>query len=636
MHSRSFGIMTNAFLKSLLFVLLCAMLMPAPASAQKGSPIPASTVIRIDPPDWWTDMKDNKLQLCIYSSNVSQYNITTDYPGFRITKINKVENPNYLFIDVVLDQAIIKPGKVSLEFINGDKSFKKPYLLRAKDKSPGRIQGYDSRDLVYLIMPDRFANGNTANDKVRDMKDQSLNRDSMFYRHGGDIQGVIDHLDYIRDLGATAVWLTPVQENDQPHASYHGYAFTDHYKVDPRLGDNETYYRYIREAHKRGLKVVQDMVYNHVGTEHWFIKDLPMRDWIHQFDTFTQTNYRATALIDPYASDFDKNKMSNGWFVKSMPDLNQQNPYLANYLIQNSIWWIETTGIDGFRFDTYTYSDLKFMQDLMARVQLEYPQFGAVGELWDHCVAIEAYFAQHPKIVGAPNSHLPGMIDFQIYNAVNEALNKPMGWTEGLSRIYYTLVQDVLYSDPSRNLTFLDNHDLSRFYSVVGEDLRKYKMGIAFLLTTRGTPSLYYGTEILMKNFANPDGKVREDFPGGWAGDKADKFTAKGRTEKENEAFDFVKKLANYRKGNDVLQTGKLTQFIPENDVYVYFRSNEKKTVMVIMHYSDKPHTIHTSRFAEKLNGFKLYKDVLTDKTSELGAEIILQPYEVRVLEFQK
>ena len=614
-----------------LFIL--ALLSAAPIAAQKNAPIASSPIVRIDPPDWWTDMRDNKLQLCIYGHNISQYGLTTSYPGFNIRKINKVENPNYLFVDIVLDQALIKAGTVSLEFKNGDKLYKSPYILRAKDKSPGRIQGYDSRDLVYLIMPDRFANGTAANDKIANTSDQSFNRDSMFYRHGGDIKGVTDHLDYIRDLGATAVWLTPIQENDQPKASYHGYAFTDHYRVDPRLGDNEIYYNYVSETHKHGLKVIQDMVYNHVGTEHWFIKDLPMHDWIHQFDTFTQTNYRATVLIDPYASDFDKNKMSNGWFVKSMPDLNQQNPYLANYLIQNSIWWIEATGIDGFRFDTYTYSDLKFMQDLMARVQLEYPQFGAVGELWDHCVAIEAYFAQYPKIVGAPDSHMPGMIDFQVYNAINEALNKPMGWTEGLSRIYYTLVQDVLYSDPSRNLTFLDNHDLSRFYSVVGEDLRKYKMGIAFLLTTRGTPSLYYGTEILMKNFANPDGKVREDFPGGWPGDKADKFTAKGRSEKENEAFDFVKKLANYRKQNDVLQTGKLTQFVPENDAYVYFRSNEKKTVMVIMHYSDKPHTIALSRFAEKLNGVKSYKDILTDKVSNMGVDILLQPYEVKVLE---
>jgi len=606
-------------------------------SAQKYETIVAPEM-RIDPPNWWVDMKSNTLQICIYGNgkNIAQYSLSCAYPGFHIAKVNKTGNPNYLFVDIILDTAVIKAGEAEIIFRGGQKQFSYFYDLQKCDRSSGRIQGYDSRDLVYLIMPDRFAEDKSNSVARPKMKDDVIDRDSMFYRHGGNIDGVIKHLDYIKDMGATAVWLTPIQENDQPKASYHGYAFTDHYKVDPRLGNNEKYKTYVKEAHKKGLKVIQDMVYNHVGTEHWFIKDLPMRDWIHQFDTFTQTNYRATTLIDPYASDFDKNKMSNGWFVKSMPDLNQKNQYLANYLIQNSIWWIETTGIDGFRFDTYTYSDLGFMQDLMARVLSEYPQFGAVGELWDHCVAIEAYFAQHPKIVGAPDSHMPGMIDFQIYNAVNEALNKPMGWTEGLSKIYYTLVQDVLYRDPSRNLTFLDNHDLSRFYSVIGEDIRKYKMGIAFLLTTRGTPSLYYGTEILMKNFADPDGKVRGDFPGGWPGDKANKFTKQGRTDKENEAFDFVKKLANYRKENDVLQTGKLTQFVPENDAYVYFRSNEKKIVMVIMHYGDKPHTIHMSRFAEKLSGFTSYKDVLNDKTETLNADMTLQPYEVKVLEMIK
>ena len=621
------------------YILLWTLLMLSSSSilfGQKKIQVSESLIQRIDPPNWWLDMKDNKLQLCIYGKNIAHYTVSTSYPGFNIVKANKVENPNYLFVDIVIDQSVAKSGIVVLNFSEEKHSFKYNYELKTKDRSPGRIQGYDSRDLIYLIMPDRFANGNPTNDSIKVTRERSVNRDSMFYRHGGDLKGVIDHLDYIKDLGATTVWLTPIQDNDQPRASYHGYAFTDHYRVDPRLGDNELYKTYIKEAHAHGLKVVQDMVYNHVGSEHWFIRDLPMRSWIHQFDTFTQTNYRATALIDPYASDFDKNKMSNGWFVKSMPDLNQQNPYLANYLIQNSLWWIESTGIDGFRIDTYTYSDLTFMQDLMTRIQLEYPSFGAVGELWDHCVAIEAYFTQHPKISGAPDTHLPGMIDFQVYNAINEALNKPMGWTEGLSRIYYTLVQDVLYADPSRNLTFLDNHDLSRFYSVIGEDLRKYKMGIAFLLTTRGTPSLYYGTEILMKNFADPDGKVREDFPGGWKGDKANKFTKEGRTDKENEAFDFVKKLATYRKSNDVLQTGKLTQFVPEKDTYVYFRSNDKKTVMVIMHYSDKSNTLSLSRFAEKLKGFSSYKDVMTDQSATLKADLELHPYEVRVIELIK
>jgi glycosidase len=580
-------------------------------------------------------MKDNKLQLCVYGKKIGDLNVTSTYPGFTISKVNRVENSNYLFVDVIVSPTT-KPGNAELIFSDGSHTYLHSYKLLAKGDSKGRIQGVDSRDLVYLVMPDRFANGDKTNDSIPKTNEQRIARDSMFYRHGGDIRGVIDHLDYIKDLGMTAVWLTPVQENNQPKESYHGYAFTDHYKVDPRFGDNALYINYVNQAHSKGLKVMQDMVYNHVGSEHWFIRDLPMQDWIHQFDTFTKTNYRAAALIDPYASDFDRNKMSNGWFAKHMPDLNQQNPYLANYLIQNSLWWIETTGIDGYRIDTYTYSDLTFMQNLMKRINLEYPQFTAVGELWDHCVAIEAYFMQHPQIAGAPDSHLTGLIDFQVYNAVNEALTKPMGWTEGLSKIYYTLMQDVLYHDASHNLTFLDNHDLSRFYSVIGEDIRKYKMGIGFLLTTRGTPSIYYGTEILMKNYADPDGKVRSDFPGGWPGDKVNEFKSAGRSEKENEAFDFVKKLATYRRDNDVLQTGKLTQFVPENDTYVYFRSNDKKTVMVVMHYSDKKQNLTLSRFEEKLKGFTSFRDVTNDKVGALQSDITLQSYEVRILELIK
>ena len=610
-----------------LFVAICS------AATAGQRPLFSATQVRIDPPDWWVDMHDHTLQLCIYGTDISAYLLYSDYPGFNIEYVHKVENPNYLFADVTIDTALIRPGEATITFSDGKRKFTRKYQLKSRDRSSGRIQGIDNRDLVYLIMPDRFANGNSTNDVFEKMNQRDINRDSMFHRHGGDISGVISHLDYIKDLGATAIWLTPVQENDQQFESYHGYAITDHYKIDPRLGDNELYRYYVSQAHARGLKVMMDMVYNHTGSENWFIRDLPMHDWIHHFDTFTKTNYRATALMDPYASDFDRDKMSNGWFAKHMPDLNQQNTYLARYLIQNSLWWIETSGIDGFRFDTYTYSDLTFMSDLMKRIVKEYPGFTAVGELWDHCVPLEAMFMQRPKISGVPDSHLTGLIDFQIYNAINEALHRPMGWTEGLARIYYTLSQDILYSDASKNLTFLDNHDLSRFYSVVGEDIRKYKMGIAFLLTTRGTPQLYYGTEILMKNYADPDGKVRSDFPGGWTGDTIDKFKPEGRTPNENEAFDFVRKLAIYRRENSVLQTGTLTQFVPENDTYVYFRSNEKKTIMIIMHYSDMPHILSLSRYAEKLNGHVFFKDIVNGNQTKIESDMKLNPYEVKVLE---
>ena len=623
--------MQRKLIEVFLFFLL--LLIVGNSTAQKASVIASSPIMRIDPPNWWVGMKDKKLQLCVYGKNVAKLRLASTYPGFKIEKLYWTKNPNYLFIDVDLTDAVA--GKAELSFTDSVHTYLHVFQLNNKDSSTKRIQGFDSHDLVYLMMPDRFANGSRANDLVPNTNEYSIRRDSMFWRHGGDIKGIIDHLDYLKDLGITTLWLTPIQENNQPKASYHGYSFTDHYKVDPRLGDQQWYIDMVNKAHSKGLKVIMDMVYNHVGSEHWFIKDLPMPDWIHQFDTFTKTNYRAPALLDPYAADFDKNLMRNGWFAKTMPDLNQQNPYLARYLIQNSIWWIESTGIDGFRIDTYTYSDAGFMQDLMKKVFEEYPQFGCVGELWDHGVGIESYFMQHPKVSGVPDTHLPGLTDFQLYYAINEALTKQMGWTEGLARIYYTLAQDYLYSEATKNLLFLDNHDLSRFYSSVGEDIRKYKMGIAFLLTMRGIPSLYYGTEVLMKNFANPDGLVREDFKGGWQGDKENKFTKQGRTALENEAFEYVKQLANYRKTSEVLQTGKLMQFVPENNVYVYFRYNDKSSVMVILHTGDKPYTLHLSRFAERLKGMVGYTDIMSGEKWPLKADIELKPFEAKVLEMK-
>jgi glycosidase len=592
-------------------------------------------ITRVDPPNWWVGMKENSLQLCVYGKDISSSAVSIDYAGVTVTRVNKVENPDYLFIDLSIAGNTL-PGGVDILFTSGKehKTYKYQLLKRTgnKDTKPS----YSPNDFVYMLMPDRFANGDPSNDIIKTCNETQLNRDSMFYRHGGDIQGVINHLDYIKDLGATAVWLTPVQENNEPRTSYHGYAITDHYKIDPRFGTNDLYTQFVSAAHDKGLKVTMDMVYNHVGTQHWFIKSLPSQDWIHQSDTFLQTNYRVTTLMDPHASEYDKHRMTDGWFVKSMPDLNQKNTFLARYLIQNSIWWIESTGIDGFRIDTYAYSDLQFMSNLMAAVKKEYPRFNAVGELWDHAVAYQAYMMQHSKIPGAPETNLPGLIDFQLCFAVSEALNKPMDWTDGLTKIYYTLSQDFLYSDPDKNLTFLDNHDLSRFYSVVGEDIRKFKMGIGFLLTTRGTPCIYYGTEILMKNFSNPDGKVREDFPGGWAGDKLNKFTYAGRTPAEQDAFGFVKKLAQYRREHEVLRTGALTQFVPENDTYVYFRSNPTSTVMVIMHYGDKGQQLDLARFNEKLSGYTKGINIITGKEVSVAKPITLDGFSIQVIKLQK
>jgi glycosidase len=432
------------------------------------------------------------------------------------------------------------------------------------------------------------------------------------------------------------LWLTPFQENDEARASYHGYATTDHYKVDPRFGTNDLYNKLVLEAHQKGMKVIMDMVYNHVGDQHWFYKDPPMKDWVHVNDTFVQSNYRLTSLMDPHASLYDKTKMSNGWFVPSMPDLNQKNPFLAKYLIQNSIWWIESTGIDGFRIDTYAYSDLGFMNNLIRTIEREYPHFSTVGEVWDHAVSFQAYLTKGSHIMGAPSSHLGGVTDFQLNFALNDALNKPTTWNDGLAKIYYTLAQDFLYAQPERNLIFLDNHDLSRFFSVIGEDPRKFKIGIGFLMTMRGIPCMYYGTEILMKNFADPDGKVRADFPGGWKGDAVNKFVEAGRTPQENETFDYIKRLANYRKASTALQTGKLTQFVPEKDTYVYFRSDEKSTVMVIMYTGSKNSSLPLNRFSEMLASFTKGKDVVEGKEMDLGHSVQLEPYSIHIIQLQK
>ena len=617
-------------MKKLLFVIFLIS-----CSFSQGWCIDKFEISRVDPPNWWVGMKDGGLQLCVYGKNIGASEVDLNYPGVTLVKVNKVENPDYLFIDLSI-AGNVGAGLFEIHFKQGkeQKVYKYQLLKRVGDKAGKSSYGPD--DLVYMLMPDRFSNGDLSNDIVKSCNETEFNRDSMFYRHGGDIQGVINHLEYIKDLGATAVWLTPVQENNEPRTSYHGYSITDHYKVDPRFGTNELYAQYVNAAHDKGLKVIMDMVYNHVGTQHWFIKSLPEKDWIHQSDTFLQTNYRVTALMDPHASEFDKHKMTDGWFVKSMPDLNQRNPLLAKYLIQNSIWWIESTGIDGFRIDTYAYSDLEFMSHLMAAVKKEYPQFNAVGELWDHEVAYQAYMMQHSKIAGAPETNLPGLIDFQLCFAVSEALNKPMDWTDGLTKIYYTLSQDFLYNEPNRNLTFLDNHDLSRFFSVVGEDIRKYEMGAGFLLTTRGTPCIYYGTEILMKNFSNPDGKVREDFKGGWAGDKMNKFTEAGRTPEEQRAFSFLQTLARYRREHEVLRTGALTQFVPENDTYVYFRSNKTSTVMVIMHYGDKAGKLVLDRYSEKLSGFTKGLNIVTGRVVSLETPLSLEGFSIQIIELQK
>ena len=606
---------------------LVAVLLANTVSGQKSK----TASIRVDPPFWWLEMASNELEILISGENIAKTEVRIDNPEIRILKTDRFENDDYIALRIAIG-ADVMPGAFNLVFTVDGKQTSIPYTLRARRPNAKQRAGLNPSDCIYLLMPDRFANGDPNNDDVKGMNQKGVARDSLLLRHGGDLKGVANHLDYIKDLGVTALWLNPVLENDEPKESYHGYAITDHYRVDPRLGDNEGYAQLVKDCHAKGLKMVMDMVYNHWGDKHYLHRNLPAADWIHQQTTFRRTNYRDPVLVDPYASKADRDLYTDGWFDHHMPDLDQKNAHVANYLIQNSVWWIEYADLDAFRIDTYLYSDLQFMHDLIARIQLEYPAFGLFGETWVQGVA-----NQVPVTVNnlrQPNmGNLPGVTDFQLYYAINDALTQKMGWTEGVSRMYLTLAQDFLYANPDQNVVFLDNHDLSRFYSVVGENLEKYKMGITWLLTTRGIPMLFYGTEILMKNYSNPDAKVRGDFPGGWSGDKQNKFTATGRNAQEQEAFLFLTQMLKWRSGNAAIREGKLLQFIPDDGIYVYFRYTESASVMVIMNCNDSEKTLQLERFAEKLNGFNQFRDPLSGMSTQIGKALTLKPWTTSVFE---
>ena len=592
----------------------------------------AQSVERICPPNWWVGMNNKNVQLMIHGDQIAAFDIVINYPGVEIYKTTRVENPNYIFLDLIIKNET-NPGTIDLIFKNGKKQFIQKYELKAREKR-NFAYGYSPNDFIYLLMPDRFSNGDPSNDIITGMLEDTMNRSNLGGRHGGDLQGIINHLDYIKNLGATATWCTPLIENDQKAWSYHGYASTDQYKIDPRYGTSDLYKKYVEESHKRNLKVVVDLVHNHVGSECWFVKDLPMKDFIHQWDSsFVRSNYRTSVKLDPYASAFDYKKMNEGWFDKHMPDLNQDNAFTANYLIQNNIWWIENYQVDGFRLDTYPYSDLNFLIQWKKAIDAEYPGFGIFGEVWVSGVGVQAYFQGDNHLNTGYNSLLPGLTDFNLYDALITGLNEDFGWYNGVTRLYHNLAQDYMYGDVMKNVLFVSNHDVSRFYSVVGEDMNKFKMGIAFIMTTRGMVQWYYGDEILMKNLTNPDGRVREDFPGGWANDSINKFNSANLNPQESEIFNYVSKLANWRKNSEVIRSGKLMQFIPEEGVYVYFRYTENKCVMVVMNSSAKDYTLDSNRFAERLNGYTSAKNVVTDKTENDLSKIVVKEMGAEVFE---
>ncbi len=581
------------------------------------------------PISWFTGMRDPSLQLMIHGKNVGKArSVVINWPGITVKKVQAVENPNYLFVDLVIGAAA-SAGSLSIRLQGPGLSSYIAWELKAKNPGDGttRIQGVTQADFIYLLMPDRFANGDPSNDSYPEMRDTIADRRDPFSRHGGDLAGIAQHLDYIKSLGVTTIWPTPVTENDMPRttesasrrSTYHGYAFTDQYHVDRRFGGNAAYKKLIDSAHAKGLKFMQDAVYNHVGTDHWFIRDLPMKDWVNQWPVYTNTSYRDQPEVDPYASNVDRELSVSGWFTPFMADLNQRNPYVSNFLIQYAIWQTEEFGIDGWRVDTYFYSDRDFLNRINSALLKEFPKLTVFGEASVQSVINSAYFTQNNLDVGFKHN-LYGVLDFPMYYAFSDGVRQRFGWGEGVTRVYNTLAQDIAYKDPTHNCIFLDNHDMDRFYSVAGENYQKYKMGINWLLTLRGVPQLYYGTEILMKNFKDPtDAEVRRDFPGGFPGDTVNKFVRQGRTDAEQAALTYVSALANFRKTSAAITAGNLMQYVPVNGIYVYFRYTDKQTIMVISNTSADAVKPDWARFSERAAHFSKCRNVVTGEMADLN-----------------
>ena len=598
-----------------------ALLVGAPAGA---APAPAA-IDHMDPPFWWTGMHDRRLQLMVHGPAIADLEPAVAYPGVRIAAVTRVANRNYLFIDLDIGPDA-QPGNVAIDF-RGAHPATYTYRLLPRAAGSAERRGFGKGDAIYQLMPDRFANGDTRNDSVPALADK-LDRKLGHGRHGGDIQGIIDHLDYIAGMGFTQLWPTPLVENDMPAASYHGYAATDHYRIDPRYGSNEDYVRLSNEAKKHGIGVIQDVVLSHIGLDHWWMKDLPTPDWINHNDGhFVPTMHHRTAVQDPYAAQEDASNFTTGWFSPGMPDLNQTNPFVANYLIQNNIWWIEYAGLSGLRIDTFGYSDGAFLAQYTQRVLAEYPRLNMVGEEWSKLPPVVAHWQRAP-------TSMPSMMDFPLTEAMRTALADKNN-RNTFNDVYETLSLDTLYPDPSNLVLFEGNHDMARLFSVVGEDVERWKMDLAFVMTMPRIPHFYTGDELLMTSTTDrrDDSSYRRDFPGGWAGDKVDAFTGAGLTPRQRAAQDFVKKLVNWRKGADVVHHGKLMQYGPENNTWVYFRYDDKHKVMVAFNANEKETVLPVARFHEMLSTVATGTDVLTGRRYDLTREIRLPAKSVVILD---
>lgn len=613
-------------MKKTVLLLLVYILFLSGLSAQ---------IQHLEPPFWWTGMKNPDLQLMVHAPGIADYHVKIEYPGIEVHSVSRQENPNYLFINLSLDEKT-QAGSFPIEFTRGKKSLSYEYKLINRNSASSEREGFNSSDVIYLLMPDRFANGDTSNDIVKSMRETDLDRNEPYGRHGGDIHGIIDHINYLDEMGFTSLWLNPVLENDQPRASYHGYAITDFYKVDSRFGTNEDYKKLAELAKEKGIKLIMDMVFNHCGSKHWWMEDLPSQDWIHYYPDFKITNHRRTVNQDPYASESDTELMQDGWFVASMPDLNQENPFMKEYLIQNSIWWIEYLGLGGIRMDTYPYPDKYMMAEWCERVLDEYPDFNIVGEEWSTNPLIVSYWQRGQENRDGYEPHLPTVMDFPLQDAVTKALTEKEDWSTGLIKIYESLANDFIYPDPYNILIFPENHDMARFYMQVGMDKKLYKNGITFYLTTRGIPQFLYGSEILMTHTeGNSHGYIRKDFPGGWKNDKINAFTGENMDLADLEMQEFFKRLLNWRKENPVIHNGKLTHYAPRDNVYVFFRYDDNKKVMVIINKNPEDYELDLTRFDEMISGTGEGLDVLQDRKVILGDRLgikALTPYVIEIL----
>ena len=594
-----------------------------------------AVIKKVAPTFWWAGMKNPELQVLLYGDDISSSEVSISSKDIYLKEIVRQSNSNYLIIYLDLNEAKAQNFDIILK--KGRKITKVPYELKERIRKGSDIEGFTASDVLYLIMPDRFSNGDPENDVVPGMLENKVDRNEQYARHGGDFKGISEHLDYISDLGVTAVWLNPTQENDMKDGSYHGYAITDYYQIDRRFGSNEEFLQLVNEAHGKGLKVVMDMIFNHCGSENYLFKDRPQDDWFNFRSNYVQTSFKTASVMDIHASDYEKAIATDGWFTQVMPDLNQRNRHVARYLIQSSIWWIEYAGINGIRQDTHPYADYDFMSTWCKEVLEEYPHFNIVGETWLNSNVLVSYWQKDSKLAAPKNSNLPTVMDFPLTDLMTKAFDEETTeWSGGLYRLYDYHTQDFVYANPMSLLTFLDNHDTSRFCKNEedSKNITRYKQAITYLLTTRGIPQIYYGTEILMAaDKSEGDGYLRRDFPGGWEGDKVNCFTREGRTELQNEAFDYTRKLLNFRKGNDAICKGTMKHFAIRNGIYVYERKYNDSSVVVVMNGTDENQTLNLAPYKEVLPKSEA-TDFITGKKVALNDELLLEKRGILLLTF--